>query len=99
MKDFDKFDETCKRYGLSNVDQALLLQVTPVMISRYRADSASMPTMKWEAKLQVAVNVMKAVVSNKAEPISDMTASRRRKILYDTMVDQNPALEMKVSVH
>lgn len=100
MKDFDKFDTTCKKYGLSNGDQALLLQVTPVMISRYRNDpDVSMPKDKWSVKLQVAVNVMKAVLADRSEPITKMRPNRRREVLYNTMVSQNPTLTMKMSVH
>lgn len=95
MTDFAKFDQTCKKYGLSNVDQALLLQVTPVMISRYRdPDGASMPASKWAVKLPIAVAVMKAVVANRSEPIRKMTPKRRHEVLRETMAAQNPDLDL-----
>lgn len=100
MKDFDKFDKTCKKYGLSNSDQALLLQVTPVMISRYRNDpEVSMPESKWAGRLQVAVGVMKTVVANRSEPISKMSPSRRRDVLKDALVSQNPEIVINSLVH
>lgn len=95
MEGFKEFDSACKKYGLSNIDQALLLQVTPVMISRYRnSDGVSMPKSKWLERRKVAVNAMKAVVSNKLEPVKSMTPARRREVIQQTLVDQNPAIGM-----
>ncbi len=95
MEGFKEFDSACKKYGLSNHDQALLLQVTPVMISRYRnSDGVSMPPSKWLEKRKVAVNAMKAVVSNSREPVKSMTPARRREVIQKTLVDQNPTIDI-----
>lgn len=64
MKNFDKFDKACKQCGLSNIDQALLLDVVPGMIPRYRKGTASMPGPKWEAKSKIAIRSLKAAVKS-----------------------------------
>jgi len=95
MEMFSQFDELCRREGLINRDQAFLLQVTPAMISRYRAwlvesesKSAKMPETR-RGQIIKGVKVLREAKRQKLK-LSCKPAHERMRALIDVYEELNP---------
>ena len=81
---FTSFDRACKDLKLSNSDQALMLQVTPVMISRYRSEAAAMPLNRAKERFKIGADVLKLLRPKKKQLLA-VEAYKRMGMVVATL--------------
>lgn len=89
---FDKVDNAASRLGLSNNDMSVLLQVTPVMISRYRKDASGIGRRD-KNKLVRAAKALKVLRKLGVKAIREMSPSERIAACSDAVREADPDLD------
>lgn len=96
MISFAVLDKTCKSRNLSDIDLAMLLNVTSPMVSRYRRGKAIMPPKKWEASVKRVAAVLKDVSGRgKHNDFIRLRPGLRRSVLHESLTRLYPDLEQK----
>jgi predicted transcriptional regulator len=86
---FQKFDKVCQSRQLTNVEIAFLLQVTPAMVTRYRARTAAIPETRKD-KFKIAMSVLKASLSKDGYFKSGATSQDRLKTMVEKFRELHP---------
>ena len=92
---FQKLDLAGKRLGLSTYDMAVLLQVTPAMVSRYRGGKVGKIGQRDKDKFSRAGAAMKALISQRQE-LADAQPRDRLLLVVEAMKSTSDGDKVKV---
>lgn len=92
---FQKLDLAGKRLGLSTYDMAVLLQVTPAMVSRYRGGKVGKIGQRDKDKFSRASAALKALIPQRGE-LADAQPRDRLSLVVDAMRSTSTGGEVKV---
>ena len=90
---YDKIFDAAKRLGLSNNDLAILLQVTPAMVSRYRNNASGIGKRGDKSKLTRAARALKLVRTTGVAVLKQMPPMERAAACAAAVQDVDPDLE------
>jgi predicted transcriptional regulator len=89
---YDRIFDAAKRLGLSNNDLAILLQVTPAMVSRYRKNASRIGTRGDRTKLTRAARALKVVRTTGIRALQRMEPVERASACASAVREVDPEL-------
>lgn len=98
---YDRLFDAAKKMGLSNNDLAILLQVTPAMVSRYRHDASRIGRRSKDDKLGRAAKALRVIRSTTGvKAIREMSPQERASCCVSALkeVDPDKAFKMPIMI-
>lgn len=82
VQEFERIDRACKKLGLTTADEAVLLQLTPAMVARYRSGKCKKLGLRDVNMYPRAVAAIKEIMSwHKPAEIKELKPKERLQLV------------------